>query len=268
MASRVRGAVAAETFDNFHKYSARLIRQSIFGADEDGKIGDRFKFDTNNLLITNVDIQAVEPVDDRTKESLQRSVQLAIEITTASQEARAQQEAMCEEEQAKGILEQQTIKNQAQAEVGKAELLQLRCNSAVIEAKGAAVAEAKAKAETSLIEGEAAVKQAQLQAQALKIETEAKLEQMKLAHLAEIKHKRDLIDLEVDKAREMAEIEAAKFKETVDAIGADTIATIAQAGPEMQAKLLEGLGLQGFLVTDGKNPINLFQTATGMVGSQ
>lgn len=268
MASRVRGAVAAETFDNFHKYSARLIRQSVFGCDEDGKIGDRFKFDTNNLLITNVDIQAVEPVDDRTRESLQRSVQLAIEITTASQEARAQQEAMCEEEQAKGILEQQTIKNQAQAEVAKAELLQLRCNSAVIEAKGAAVAEAKAKAETSLIEGEAAVKQAQLQAEALKIETSAKLEQMKLAHLAEIKHKRDLIDLEVDKAREMAEIEAAKFKETVDAIGADTIATIAQAGPEMQAKLLDGLGLQGFLVTDGKNPINLFQTAAGMVGDQ
>ena len=35
----------------------------------------------------------------------------------------------------------------------------------------------------------------------------------------------------------------------------------------MQAKLLKGLGLQGYLVTDGKNPINLFQTAKGMVGT-
>jgi len=266
MASRVRGAVATETFDNFHKYSARLIRQSIFGCDADGKIGDRFKFDTNNLLITNVDIQAVEPVDDRTRESLQRSVQLAIEITTASQEARAQQEAQCEEEEAAGILEQQTIKNQAQAEVAKAGLLELQASSAAIEAQGAATAAARAQVETALIEGEAAVKQAQLQAQALKIEAEAKLEQMKLAYMAEIKHKKDLMKLELDKAKEMAELEAAKFKDTVDAIGADTIAEIAQAGPEMQAKLLEGLGLNGFLVTDGKSPINLFQTASGMVG--
>lgn len=268
MASRVRGAVAAETFDNFHKYSARLIRQSVFGSDEDGKIGDRFKFDTNNLLITNVDIQAVEPVDDRTRESLQRSVQLAIEITTASQEARAQQEAQCEEEEAKGVLQQQSIKNQAQAELAKADLLQLQANSAAIEAQGVAVATAKAKAETQLIDAQMAVKQAQLQAQALKIETEAKMEQMKLAHRTEIAHKKNLINLEVDKAREMAEIESAKFKNTVESIGADTIATIAQAGPEMQAKLLEGLGLQGFLVTDGKSPINLFQTAAGMVGQQ
>ena len=47
--------------------------------------------------------------------------------------------------------------------------------------------------------------------------------------------------------------------------GRDTIAAMARAGPEMQAKLLQGLGLKGFLVTDGKNPINLFNTAQGMI---
>jgi hypothetical protein len=31
LASRVRGAVASETFDNFHKHSAQIIRQSVFG---------------------------------------------------------------------------------------------------------------------------------------------------------------------------------------------------------------------------------------------
>lgn len=30
--------------------------------------------------------------------------------------------------------------------------------------------------------------------------------------------------------------------------------------------MLKGLGLKGFLVTDGKNPINLFNTANGMLG--
>ena len=31
----------------------------------------------------------------------------------------------------------------------------------------------------------------------------------------------------------------------------------------MKAKLLQGLGLKGYLVSDGKNPINLFNTANG-----
>ena len=50
---------------------------------------DHFKFTANRLVITNVDIQSVEPVDQRTRDSLQKSVQLAIEITTNSQEASA-----------------------------------------------------------------------------------------------------------------------------------------------------------------------------------
>lgn len=41
---------------------------------------------------------------------------------------------------------------------------------------------------------------------------------------------------------------------------------MASAGPEMQAKLLEGLGLQGYIMTDGNNPINLFNTASGLIG--
>lgn len=40
--------------------------------------------------------------------------------------------------------------------------------------------------------------------------------------------------------------------------------SISKAGPEMKAKLLAGLGLKGYLVTDGKNPINLFNTANGL----
>ena len=36
----------------------------------------------------------------------------------------------------------------------------------------------------------------------------------------------------------------------------------------MKAKLLKGLGLNGYLVTDGKNPINLFNTASGIIGDK
>lgn len=89
IASRIRGAVAGVSFDDFHKNSARIIRSAVFGYDESKKIRDRFSFPQNNLVITSVDIQSVEPVDQRTRDSLQKSVQLAIEITTHSQEAAA-----------------------------------------------------------------------------------------------------------------------------------------------------------------------------------
>lgn len=64
----------------------------------------------------------------------------------------------------------------------------------------------------------------------------------------------------------MAEIEVQKFKETIEAIGRDTIIQMARAGPEMQAKLLKGLGLNGYMIVDGKHPLNLFNTAKGMIG--
>jgi major vault protein len=70
MASKVRSAVASADFDTFHKTSARLIRKAIFGVNSDGKINDQFVMPQNGLIITNVDIQKVEPVDAKTKESL------------------------------------------------------------------------------------------------------------------------------------------------------------------------------------------------------
>lgn len=64
----------------------------------------------------------------------------------------------------------------------------------------------------------------------------------------------------------MSEIESNKFKDIVDAIGKTTLVAMAQAGPEFQAELLKGLGLTGFIMTDGNNPINLFDSAAGLIG--
>ena len=49
-----------------------------------------------------------------------------------------------------------------------------------------------------------------------------------------MKYIKEQNELEIVKARELAEIETGKFKNMVDSIGPDTIATIATAGPEMQ----------------------------------
>jgi len=267
IASRVRGAVAAVSFDKFHKNSAEIIKSAVFGIDpETGQPRGKFFFSANNLVITNIDIQSVEPVDQRTRDALQKSVQLAIEITTKSQEASARHDAERIEQEARGRLERQKISDEAEAEKARTELLQLQAQSAAVEATGQATAEAKARAEAAQIEGEAAVRQAELKAQSTSIRAQAELEQLKLKNTAEIKHQTAMVELQLAKAKEMAEIESQKFSNVVKAIGRDTIKKIAQAGPEMQAKLLGGLGLSSIMITDGSSPINLFNTASGLVG--
>ncbi|RLO08792.1 hypothetical protein DYB28_011552, partial [Aphanomyces astaci] len=126
---------------------AQIIRTSIFGVDDaaSGKLKAQLVFPANNLCITNVDIQSAEPVDAQTRDSLQKSVQLAIEITTKSQEAKAKAIAMKEDEEAKGLLVTQQLENQTNAEKARKQLVELSAQCAAVEAEGVAVAQAKAK---------------------------------------------------------------------------------------------------------------------------
>jgi len=266
VASRVRGSVAACRFDDFHRNSAKVIRTAVFGVDENGKIKKNLVFSANNLHITNIDIQSVEPVDSRTRDSLQKSVQLAIEITTNSQEAGARHEAQRIEQMAKGKLERQKITDEAEAEKAKKELLQLQAKSAAVESTGQATAEAKARAEAAKIESQAAVTQATSKAEAAKIQSEQELNAKKAQDKLELDHQKKIDFLEISKAQELSQIESSKFAEIVESIGASTIKSIASAGPELQAKLLQGLGLKSFMITDGTSPINLFNTANGLIG--
>lgn len=266
IASRIRGSVAGVQFDDFHKNSSKIIRASVFGMDENKKVRDKLVFPQNSLVITSIDIQSVEPVDQRTRDSLQKSVQLAIEITTNSQEAAARHEAERLEQEAKGRLERQKITDEAEAERSRKELLELQANSAAVESTGQAKAEAQSRAEAARIEGEAAVDQAKLKAEAMKIEAEAELERLTKAREAEIVYSREQNELEVGKTRSLADIETTKFRNMVDAIGADTLQAIATAGPDMQVKMLQALGMKSTLITDGNSPINLFTTANGLVG--
>jgi major vault protein len=152
MASKVRGAVAGVPFEDFHKNSARLIRKSIFGTDEKGKIKDEFAFPKNNLVVTNVDIQNVEPVDEKTKVSLQKSVTLAIEISTSSLEQNAKYQSDKFEQQAKGQLLKLKIEADSRAEEARQKLLQVQAECQSIKNQGQAKAEARARAKAEEIE--------------------------------------------------------------------------------------------------------------------
>lgn len=68
--------------------------------------------------------------------------------------------------------------------------------------------------------------------------------------------------LQVARAARLAEIEGAKYEAVMGALGDATVVAMAQAGPELKAKMLAALGLQGYLVTDGSSPVNLMNVAS------
>jgi len=268
LASRIRGAVSSVTFDDFHKNSAKIIQIAVFGVDVDTqRPKEEIKFTSNNLVVTSVDIRAVEPVDQRTRDSLQKSVTLAIEITTQSQEAAARREAERIEQEARGKLERQRIMDEAEAEKARKQLLCLQAESSAVESTGQAKAEAISRAEAARIESEAAVQGAKLKAEAQKIETESELERMNAARAADIKFAIESNNIEVEKAEKMAKIETDKFNQMVAALGKETIQAMASGPQEHQVKMLQSLGLSSTLITDGRTPINLLNTAGGLLGN-
>ncbi|WP_411023182.1 hypothetical protein, partial [Salmonella sp. s51228] len=107
------------------------------------------------------------------------------------------------------------------------------------------------RAEAARIEGTASVDHARLKSQASKIDSESELERLTLAREAELKFLKEQNEIEIHKTRDMSSIESEKFKNMVDTVGSDTIRAIATAGPEMQVKLLQALGLKTTLITDG-----------------
>lgn len=223
-------------------------------------------FSANRLVVTNVDVQAVDPIEADTRAALQDSVQMAIEIATKSQEALANHEAEKDQQISDGRLQRQKIIDEAKAEEAKKGLVEMRCKTAALKSTNRAKNEAIARAESAKISGQSTVTKATYNAEEAKIKAESKLAILKAKWNHDLKVRCDQVSLEIKQAQKQAEIETKKFQNLVSAIGPETIIAIARAGPEMQAKLLEGLGLQGFLVTDGASPVNLFNTANGLVG--
>lgn len=267
LASRVRGAVASTNFDEFHKYSAKIIRTSIFGVDDNtNKIGNVFRSNNNGLIVTNVDIQTVQPVDDRTRDSLQQSVQSAISITTRKQARHARVEADEIKQKALGKIEGVKISNATLVETERQVLEALISEVAAIRETGTATAEAAAKAEYMEIEVKADVEKAMRSAEAEAITMNQEIANVAAVRQADLEYQQKLANLDLEKEQALSLVESKKFEALVTAISPQTIKAIARAGPELQARLLKGLGLKGYLLTDGNSPVNLFNTAKGMTG--
>ncbi|KAK7110646.1 major vault protein-like [Littorina saxatilis] len=268
LGSRIRAKVALTPFDEFHRHSVAIIQAAVFGTDTGGKLNHFLKFDANNLVVSSIDIQSIEPVDIKMRDSLMKSVQLAIEISTRSVEASAEHEAARKDQIARGQLERQRLQNEVEAERERAKLYDLRAEACAVESCGQAKAEAQAEAEKTLIECQSEITAVTLKAKAEEIEHYCKLESQSMLRKSEMDYKRKLMELMVKKEKNQANIEITKFGNMVQAIGAPTIIKIARAGPQSKLDLLSALGMESVLLTDGSSPVNLFNTANGLVGGE
>lgn len=266
LASRVRGAVSGFTFEYFHTHSTEIIKNAVFGRRGDTVHKDR-RFPANNLVITNVDIQTVEPVDDTTRLSLQKSITRAIEITTETNKSRAEFAAKLQSQHSSGQLQLQRISDDVEAEKSKQSLYKLQGHSLEVKRVGEYAASASSKAKAKKIELEADVEMADLTVQSETVEFNCEQALAEAEFDAEYEHQKAMDELEINKARNLSRIEAEKFRMTMDSFGRETVVSMARAGPELQSKLLKGLGLKGFMVMSGKNPINLMGLAGGLLGS-
>eukprot|EP00796_Vickermania_ingenoplastis_P012461 gene12461-8548_t len=268
LASRVRAVIAGVTFENFHLHSTSIIRQAIFCQSGDGALlvptEGQLYFSANGLVITNVDVQQVQPADDRTLHALKKSVQLAVEIITKSQENEATHQAALLEQEAAGALELQGMKDRGSTESQRLQVIEVESRNAEIELIGASTAHAVAQREARIVEVAATVDAAPLRCAAYEAAQDAELELLAQRIEGDLAHRRKRNDVLLRKVRALAKIEADKYEAVMEALGRETVVALAEAGPELQGKLLHSLGLQGFLVTDGKSPLHLFGMAAQM----
>lgn len=266
MASRIRGYTSGIAYKAFSENYQQLIQDLIF-KDKATGLRKPFAFKTNNLIIEDVNCdEGLVPVDKSIEESLSRSLSQSFEIQSRAQKLQAEFSAMKLQQEKNGQLERLRLKSEIENEKDKIDLERQKAETEGVRSTGASIAEAKSKAEADKIYYQNELERAEQIAKAKKFEHDNELILLQKRYESEINHIRQTNELEIKSAKELAQIEADKFKNIVQAIGPETIKAIARSGPETQAKLLKGLGLKGFIISDGKNPINLFNTANGMLG--
>jgi major vault protein len=267
MASRVRGAVAEMTLSQFHKNSARTIRIAVMG-EENSRIKDKYLFENNLLAISNVDIKNISTKDESTKEKLQVTVNLAIELTTKSQEEEAKRQAESRDQDAKSMLQRKIIEDNKLAEELKKTLFELQSKTRSIEESGLKEASAKANVNTKMIESQSKIKIATTMRDLQNLKNKFKNQIESLEHQIHLDHEKSKNQLEIESKQKLSEIETKRFQNIIDAIGKDTLVKLSEAGPESQVALLKSLGLEGFIMTDGSNPINLFNFANSIANTK
>jgi len=264
-ASLIRATVASISFEQFHESSAKIIRTCIFGVDANGKIAESYKIKTNNMTITNIDIKDITPIDKQTRDALQQTVSLSIEYTNKMQEDKAIREFETEKVKAEGELVRTKLKFDTSSKKEEINLQKFKAESASVLEEGKANANARANAQYKLVMAESKRDLAKVNAESNDTIEKAEYNRENDINTIKLDHLKTMSELRVKKQADLTEIETNKFEKIMETLGQETLLALAQSGMESQVKMLEGLGLKGYLLTDGKTPINLFDAADGMM---
>lgn len=259
IASRIRGIVSSVEYNEFHHNYSNIVKQAVFGKN------GFYLFPENDFKVMECDVKSQSIKDEEIREKLKNNTSMAIELKTRANELKYELQRKTIEEESKGKLVLQKLKDETRAADAQINLQRLKAQSDAIKEVGEKIAAAKAQSEGSRIKGDAVKSQAEFNASAYDIETEMIISGLQMQNAEIYDKQRETDEMLVDKTRKTSEIETQKFKQLVGAIGRETILAMSKSGPENRAKLLKGLGLEGYLVTDGKTPINLFSAANGLV---
>lgn len=262
LASRIRGIVSSIPYNEFHHNYSSIIKQACFGRT------GFYQFQENDFRIVECDVKNQYIKDEEIREKLKSNTSMAIELKTKANELKYELQRKMIEEESKGKLILQKLKDETRAADAQINLQKLKSQSDAIKEVGEKIAQAKAASEGSKIKGQAKFDESTWNASAFEIETEMYIKSSEMANLEIYDNLKQDNDIEVERSAKTSDIEVQKFKQLVKAIGTETIKAMARSGPENKAKLLKSLGLEGYLVTDGKTPVNLFAAATGMVSHQ
>lgn len=269
ISSRIRGAISAKTYDEFHHCSAKIIKDAVFGIDKTtGETRKRLFFDNNNLEISSCDIKSIRPVDKDIEAKLKQNTFLSIKIKAEATELAFTSQKDMLEQQLKGELDVQEIEDNTEAEKLRKVFYTAVAELNSISSLGVSISKARAETEKARIEGENTVAVSQVESETLEISNNQEAEALRLQQKLKYDYENTENDINATEQEKLATVEVDKIERMMKAIGPPTLAKIINAEPEMQQDLLKSLGLQGYLMTDGRNPINLFDTANGLVHQQ
>jgi len=266
IASRVRGVVSGVSFDSFHKDSSNIIQAGVFGLDAEGNLKKPLRFKANNLVINNIDIRSLEPIDSRTREILNKSMILSMKTNIQIQESEAYHREQLANQEANGRVERNQIADSIELETTQLELLKSKNQNIEIETVGKSEASSKAKSSEMEIRNESNLIETTNRIESEKKYFLSELEMKKKKYEEEIRQLQKISDLEIERTKLMAASSENKLKIMVETLGRETLVEMARAGPDSQAKILKSLGIKSMIITDGKNPLNIFNTANGMMG--
>lgn len=265
LAAKIRASVSKIPFEVFHQNSASIVKSAVFGLNENMTTNNFLKFNSNNLVIINVDVNSQEPINSKTRENLSKSTNLSIQSQNYMQQAETEHRQRIITEENRGKLQLQIIEDNTKSEKQNIEFLKKKIETEVVKSTGELKAKAFATSKTYEIEGNALLLQSKMNVESKEIELMSQENQEEMNIKEDIRKREELLDMELKRLQLLSEIEVMEFEKTVKAFGKKTIVEMARSGPEVQAKLLKSLGIKSFLITDGKNPINLFSTAKQVI---